>query len=110
VADYSSSASSEPVDLRTIRCTEMPACESLHASRATLLSTADTEALDLLSLKPWVFDHTVEHETWNDSDRLRVVPIFDTWHSHVTPAKCPLVTAPSAGVVAFTGGSIGPES
>ena len=67
-------------------------------------------ALDLLSVKRWVFDDTIEHETWNDSDKLCVVRIFDIWHPRLTPAECPLVTAPSAGVEAFTGASIGPES
>ena len=28
----------------------------------------------------FVFDDTIEHEAWNDSDELRVVLIFDTWH------------------------------
>jgi hypothetical protein len=37
------------------------------------------EELDLLSLKACVFDDTIEHEAWNDSDRLRVVPIFDIY-------------------------------
>ena len=68
------------------------------------------EALDLLSLKAWVFDDTIEHEAWNDSDKLRVVLIFDIWHPHLTPPERALVTALSAGVAAFTGGSIGPES
>jgi aspartate beta-hydroxylase len=26
-----------------------------------------------------VFDDTIEHEAWNDSDELRVVLIFDLW-------------------------------
>jgi hypothetical protein len=68
------------------------------------------EELDLLSLKSWVFDDTIEHEAWNDSDRLRVVSNFDIWHPRLTPAERALVTALSAGVAGFTGGSIGPES
>ncbi len=28
----------------------------------------------------WVFDDTIEHEAWNDSDVPRAVLIFDTWH------------------------------
>ena len=27
--------------------------------------------------KPFVFDDTIEHEAWNDSDQTRVVLIFD---------------------------------
>ena len=29
--------------------------------------------------EPFVFDDTIEHEAWNDSDELRVVMIFDLW-------------------------------
>lgn len=28
----------------------------------------------------WVFDDTIEHEAWNDSDEARVILIFDIWH------------------------------
>jgi aspartyl/asparaginyl beta-hydroxylase (cupin superfamily) len=27
-----------------------------------------------------VFDDTIEHEAWNDSDEIRVVMIFDVWN------------------------------
>jgi aspartate beta-hydroxylase len=29
--------------------------------------------------EPWIFDDTIEHEAWNDSDELRVVLIGDVW-------------------------------
>jgi aspartate beta-hydroxylase len=53
----------------------------------------------------WVFDDTIEHEAWNDSDKPRVVLIFDIWHPHLTPSERALITALTAGVNAFTGGS-----
>ena len=53
----------------------------------------------------WVFDDTIEHEAWNNSDRLRVVLIFDVWHPHLTPAERSMITALTAGVNAFTGGA-----
>ena len=28
----------------------------------------------------WVFDDTIEHEAWNDSDKLRLILIFDIWN------------------------------
>ncbi len=28
----------------------------------------------------WVFDDTINHEAWNDSDEPRVILIFDIWH------------------------------
>ena len=30
--------------------------------------------------KAWVFDDTIEHEAWNDSDAPRLILIFDIWH------------------------------
>lgn len=54
--------------------------------------------------KAWVFDDTIEHEARNDSDKLRVVLIFDIWHPHLTPPERALITALTAGVNAFAGG------
>jgi aspartate beta-hydroxylase len=55
--------------------------------------------------KAWVFDDTIEHEAWNDSDQLRVVFIFDVWHPHLSAAERTLVTALSQGLDAFAGGA-----
>lgn len=33
----------------------------------------------------FAFDDTIEHEAWNDSDRARIVLIFDVWNPHLTP-------------------------
>lgn len=55
--------------------------------------------------KAWVFDDTIEHEAWNDSDKLRVVLIFDIWHPHITPSERAMITAMSAGMNAFSGAS-----
>jgi aspartyl/asparaginyl beta-hydroxylase (cupin superfamily) len=52
--------------------------------------------------KAWVFDDTIEHEAWNDSDELRVVLIFDVWHPQLTEAERAMITAMSAGINAFT--------
>jgi aspartate beta-hydroxylase len=30
--------------------------------------------------KAWVFDDTIEHEAWNDSEAPRLILIFDIWH------------------------------
>ena len=53
--------------------------------------------------RAWVFDDTIEHEAWNDSDKLRVVLIFDIWHPHLTPAERAMITAMAAGMQAFVG-------
>ncbi len=35
----------------------------------------------------WVFDDTIEHEAWNDSDTPRAILIFDIWNPLMTPAE-----------------------
>ncbi|MCC7198772.1 MAG: aspartyl/asparaginyl beta-hydroxylase domain-containing protein [Gammaproteobacteria bacterium] len=32
----------------------------------------------------WVFDDTIEHEAWNDSDHTRVIMICDIWNPHLS--------------------------
>jgi aspartyl/asparaginyl beta-hydroxylase (cupin superfamily) len=39
----------------------------------------------------FAFDDTIEHEAWNDSDRLRAVLILDVWNPHITEAERELV-------------------
>jgi aspartyl/asparaginyl beta-hydroxylase (cupin superfamily) len=53
--------------------------------------------------KAWVFDDTLEHEAWNDSDSLRVVLIFDVWHPHLSLAEREMITAMTEGLNAFAG-------
>lgn len=53
--------------------------------------------------KAWVFDDTIEHEAWNDSDKLRVVLIFDIWHPQLSLAERALVTAMTRGINEFRG-------
>ena len=47
--------------------------------------------------KAFVFDDTIEHEAANDSDRLRVVFIFDVWHPGLSEAERDTVAAIMAG-------------
>ncbi len=54
----------------------------------------------------WVFDDTLEHEAWNDSDQLRAILIFDVWHPYLSAAERVLITALSAGLNQFTGGAV----
>lgn len=35
----------------------------------------------------WVFDDTIEHEAWNDSDTPRAILIFDVWNPLLTAAE-----------------------
>lgn len=49
----------------------------------------------------WVFDDTIQHEAWNDSDKLRVVLIFDIWHPQLSPAERDMITALTRGINDF---------
>jgi aspartate beta-hydroxylase len=59
--------------------------------------------------RAWVFDDTIEHEAWNDSDKLRVVLIFDVWHPQLTPAERAMITALTTGANEFAGVSAVPD-
>jgi aspartate beta-hydroxylase len=37
--------------------------------------------------RAFVFDDTIEHEAWNDSDHPRIVLIFDVWNPYLTLAE-----------------------
>lgn len=39
----------------------------------------------------WVFDDTIEHEAWNDSDVPRAILLFDVWHPELTARERDLV-------------------
>jgi aspartate beta-hydroxylase len=49
----------------------------------------------------WVFDDTMEHEAWNDSDKTRVVLIFDVWNPCLSAAERELVTTVMAARKAY---------
>jgi hypothetical protein len=51
--------------------------------------------------KAWVFDDSIEHEAWNDSDQARVILIFDVWNPLLTDAERELVTAMMAARLKF---------
>ena len=40
----------------------------------------------------WVFDDTIEHEAWNNSNETRVILIFDIWNPLLSEAERKLVT------------------
>ena len=51
--------------------------------------------------KAFIFDDTIEHEAWNNSDKLRVVLIFDIWHPHLSLAERDMISALSEGLAHF---------
>jgi len=50
-----------------------------------------------------VFDDTIEHEAWNDSDQLRVVMIFDIWHPALNESERRLITSMAVAINEFAG-------
>ena len=53
--------------------------------------------------KAWVFDDTIEHEAWNDSDQVRIILIFDIWNPLLTAAERDLVRALTIGIGRYYG-------
>lgn len=53
--------------------------------------------------KALIFDDTIEHEAWNDSDELRAVLIIDIWNPFLTPAEREMVRALNDGVGEYYG-------
>ena len=64
-----------------------------------------SETREWVAGKAWVFDDTIEHEAWNDSDQARAILIVDIWNPYLTEAERDLVRAATAGVAAFYGES-----
>jgi aspartyl/asparaginyl beta-hydroxylase (cupin superfamily) len=53
--------------------------------------------------KAWVFDDTIDHEAWNDSDQIRIVLIFDIWNPLLTAAERDLVRGFTVGLGRYYG-------
>ncbi len=51
----------------------------------------------------WVFDDTIEHEAWNDSDELRVILMIDIWNPYLSKAERELVGVLLNGVRDYYG-------
>jgi len=57
--------------------------------------------------KAFVFDDSINHEAWNDSDQLRVVLIFDIWNPMLSEAGRTMLAAVADGINTFTGADSG---
>jgi aspartate beta-hydroxylase len=53
----------------------------------------------------WVFDDTIEHEAWNDSDQVRTILICDIWNPRLAEEERAMVAAVMAAMDAFSGGA-----
>jgi aspartyl/asparaginyl beta-hydroxylase (cupin superfamily) len=62
---------------------------------------ADTRAWE--KGRAWVFDDTIEHEAWNDSDQTRIILIFDIWNPFLSEAERDLVRVLTVGIGRYYG-------
>ena len=53
--------------------------------------------------KAWLFDDTMEHEAWNNSDRTRVILLFEIWRPELTEEERGLVSAMFEAIDAHSG-------
>ena len=53
--------------------------------------------------KAWVFDDTMEHEAWNQSDQIRAILLFEVWRPELTQEERGLVSAMFEAIDARTG-------
>jgi aspartate beta-hydroxylase len=51
----------------------------------------------------WLFDDTIQHEAWNDSDQDRIILIFDIWRPELTEAERRMVAGLFGAVDAYQG-------
>jgi aspartyl/asparaginyl beta-hydroxylase (cupin superfamily) len=51
--------------------------------------------------KTLIFDDSIEHEAWNDSEELRVVLLFDIWRPELSTEERNLVAATLAAVGSY---------
>ena len=57
----------------------------------------------------WVFDDTIEHEAWNNSDETRVILICDVWSPYLSPDEQRLVGQVMAAMDTFNDAPQGPS-
>jgi aspartate beta-hydroxylase len=50
----------------------------------------------------WVFDDTIEHEAWNDSDAPRAILIFDVWNPQLTTLERDLVREATVALAEYS--------
>jgi len=60
------------------------------------------ETRDWRMNEAWVFDDTIEHEAWNNSDQIRHILIFDVWNPLLSEAERELVCEMMSALNSFT--------
>ena len=61
------------------------------------------ETREWVAGRAWVFDDTLEHEAWNDSDTPRAILIFDIWNPYLTVAEREVVRAATEAIGSYYG-------
>ena len=56
------------------------------------------ETRDWKEGQAWIFDDTINHEAWNDSDDLRVILMIDVWNPYLSQAERAMVSELLNGV------------
>ena len=51
----------------------------------------------------WVFDDTIEHEAWNDSDETRIILLFDVWNPRLSLWEREMIAELSGAMDEFSG-------
>jgi len=62
-----------------------------------------SETREWIPGRAWVFDDTIEHEAWNDSDTPRAILIFDVWNPYLSTAERELVRAATEAIGSYYG-------
>lgn len=55
----------------------------------------------------WVFDDTIDHEAWNDSDQRRVILLCDVWNPRIPEDERVVISQVMATMDAFNGQAVG---
>jgi aspartyl/asparaginyl beta-hydroxylase (cupin superfamily) len=55
----------------------------------------------------WVFDDTIDHEAWNDSDERRVILLCDVWNPRIPEDERVVISQVMATMDAFNGQAVG---
>ncbi len=56
-----------------------------------------------------MFDDTIEHEAWNESDEIRIILICDIWSPRLSPDERDAIRAVIAATDAFRGTAPGAQ-
>ena len=51
--------------------------------------------------KAMIFDDSIEHEAWNDSDQTRVVLLIEIWRPELSAAECAALTTLFEGIGSY---------